>query len=735
MVHHQSVWSPRHVVIPPSGINPSSILIVFLCLLIQVHSGKRLRPIPSKTSRPKTHSSNFRPNHTLTSSPSLGGSSTSAATANTEELRIQMDEQIRVALGVRLEEWETAKPSRGPAAHFPIELDSTQLRQLIAIANRRPRANYSPEQAGQASIILMAAAGRGNSGITKLTGKARNTVSAWRGRFCERGIESIISAPVPPPAAETAPEAFELPAEMLEELEGKVRRLLEAEGMSGFLNHPLVQCAADTMASNRETVISPVDRTELIAIDQGREYSRLALQDQINHWAPGDVGKAVVHNSQVYSHRRVVPKLSDTTVGRIVIPRMTYRNQQTKQAIVPFDELLNLPRGQKSPLLARSEVRQAALDPYEPATETVEQLTQAHVAKRTAETMMAEASIDFEMFYATRQADPATEREVIILNIDRKGIRLTKKEQRRLNLRLKEPETDEKRRGPGRPAGKKMAVVTTVHSASRYLRTVDDVMKELQRTPEHRPRPPKLHNKRVWASLEKSLNEQVQEAFEEMIKRDPGKVKDWVMLMDGERWLRDQIREVFGPKLHARFTEILDFYHVLEYLWAVANAAHPQGKKKRQKAQQLVSRFSRLLLEGKVESVIVLLQLMVDSRRVSEQLISAVADCVSYFRERIPMMRYDIFLARGYPIASGVVEGACKNLVKCRFERSGMMWTVAGAEAVLKVRSVVLNGDLDEYWLLHREAERERLYGERAWQAVGHSASGTLPRSSVQISC
>ena len=72
-----------------------------------------------------------------------------------------------------------------------------------------------------------------------------------------------------------------------------------------------------------------------------------------------------------------------------------------------------------------------------------------------------------------------------------------------------------------------------------------------------------------------------------------------------------------------------------------------------------------------------------------------VAGSLHRNRER---MRYDLYLANGWPIASGSVEGACKNLVRDRFERSGMRWTIETAEAVQRLRAVYLSGDLDCYW-------------------------------------
>ena len=79
-------------------------------------------------------------------------------------------------------------------------------------------------------------------------------------------------------------------------------------------------------------------------------------------------------------------------------------------------------------------------------------------------------------------------------------------------------------------------------------------------------------------------------------------------------------------------------------------------------------------------------------------------------------MRYHEYLANGWPIASGPVEGACKNLIKDRMERSGMRWTEQMAEALVQVRAIYLSGDFDRYWDFHIKQDQRRLYP--AWTVV-----------------
>ena len=86
----------------------------------------------------------------------------------------------------------------------------------------------------------------------------------------------------------------------------------------------------------------------------------------------------------------------------------------------------------------------------------------------------------------------------------------------------------------------------------------------------------------------------------------------------------------------------------------------------------------------------------------------------NYLQRNRFRMRYDEYLAAGYPIASGVIEGACRYFVKDRMERAGMRWTVAGAQAMLDLRSTYVNGQWDDFQAYHIDEERKRLYPHQA---------------------
>ncbi|MDF1593140.1 MAG: hypothetical protein P1P89_16620, partial [Desulfobacterales bacterium] len=91
--------------------------------------------------------------------------------------------------------------------------------------------------------------------------------------------------------------------------------------------------------------------------------------------------------------------------------------------------------------------------------------------------------------------------------------------------------------------------------------------------------------------------------------------------------------------------------------------------------------------------------------------------CANYLLTYGPYVKYDHYLAKGLPIATGVIEGACRHLVKDRMEVTGARWSLTGAEAVLQLRALRSSHDFDEYWTFHESKEYER--NHRALYAEG----------------
>jgi hypothetical protein len=193
-----------------------------------------------------------------------------------------------------------------------------------------------------------------------------------------------------------------------------------------------------------------------------------------------------------------------------------------------------------------------------------------------------------------------------------------------------------------------------------------------------------------------------------MERRDPSESKTRVALTDGERALQIRV----NGKLNV--TLILDLMHVLEKLWRAAYVFHAEGSLDAE--IWVLDRTLRILL-GDVGQVVKGIRQSITKRGLSGAKGKTLAAVADYLYRNRTRMRYDEYLANGWPIASGPVEGACKNLIKDRMERSGMRWTEHMAEAIVQLRAIYLSGDFEGYWQFHIEQDQKRLFPS-AWSVV-----------------
>jgi len=252
---------------------------------------------------------------------------------------------------------------------------------------------------------------------------------------------------------------------------------------------------------------------------------------------------------------------------------------------------------------------------------------------------------------------------------------------------------------------KRMATVATVYTVAPFVRAPEDVIAEasctLARTP--RPRP---EQKRVWASLEKEPEQVIEEALAEARHRDPDYEKTWVALVDGNK---TQIRELrrMARKNNFDLTIIVDIIHVIEYLWDAGRAFHPASGLE---LENWVRHRLLEILRGKAGLVAGGMRRSATRRDLSSKARKPVDICARYLLNHSPYLRYDRYLSQGLPIATGVIEGACRHLVKDRMDVTGARWSLTGAEAVLRLRALRSSQDFDEYWVFHEAREYERTH-------------------------
>jgi hypothetical protein len=429
----------------------------------------------------------------------------------------------------------------------------------------------------------------------------------------------------------------------------------------------------------------------------------------------GDVGETVALPDGQTARRLpgARPRTYRSVFGDFTLRRTAYGTRAGQRiAFVPLDARLQLPASDYSYLLQQWDQALGCESAFARVGVTLFDVLGLKQSTDSLERMsrqMADAVHPFRL--ARPLPASADEGEVMVAQADGKGVvmRRPADEPKILGHRTKGQKANRKR----------MAAVGAVYSVGRVVRTPADVVASLFRDPvaerptaADRPRPVGKH---VWASLTVERDGIAVPGTDlvfawlagELGRRNPGGRREVVYLMDGQEALWDA-RRAYLPGANA--VEVLDLLHVTPRLWAAAHLFHREGS-----ADAVAFVRDRLyrVLAGQAASVVRGLRQMGTRRRLGGAKRKRLATICGYLAKNAPRMRYDEYLGKGYPIASGVIEGACRHYVKDRLERAGMHWTRAGAQAMLDVRSEFLNGDWEAFQQFRIDRETERLYPQR----------------------
>ena len=461
--------------------------------------------------------------------------------------------------------------------------------------------------------------------------------------------------------------------------------------------------------ASKEALRCRHEDVEEYAEREGREWTRRMLQGHYD--LRGAVERIVPvrgRDGVLRTFRRPSSRPMASIVGLLDIPRIAYQ-ARGGEGLHPMDAALNLPCELYSHVVRCAVAERAACDSYEEAATAISERTGVSIGKRQVEQMAARAAQDFDDFYALREVVEEATGDVLVLTFDGKGVPMRREDLRpatraaaeatlrRLRTRLTKGEKHHRKR---------MAQVAAIYTVTPHVRTVDDVLADLRpvHDVERERRRPRPRDKRVWASITKTPKAVIRDAFEDARRRDPSFRRTWVALVDGNR---DQLRLVkkAARKLGVTVTIVVDLIHVIEYLWKAAYAFHADGSKD---AEAWVQQRLMWLLQG--EAVKVSNNLLRNARlaKLKGAALKPVKTCLRYLRGVREHIGYDRALAAGLPIATGVIEGACRYLVKDRMERTGARWSLVGAEAVLRLRALRTSGDFDDYWAFHLEREHQR---------------------------
>jgi hypothetical protein len=447
---------------------------------------------------------------------------------------------------------------------------------------------------------------------------------------------------------------------------------------------------------------------ERVLEKKGRDLLRALLQDHLDVRAPGASAHPVrgsdgIARSRMHVHERNL----ETVFGTVTAQRAGYGREGTA-SLHPLDAHLNLPPDLYSHELRRRVAEEASKGSFDETKESIQRHTGGKVPKRQIEQLVARSAQDFDAFYERRQGGGEENTgSVMVLSVDGKGVVMRTQDLRDATRKAAaaRPHKLKTRLSKGEKRNaKRMATVAAVYTIAPFVRQPEDCLsaKTALLAPERvRPRP---EHKRVWASLEKTPKQVIEDMFQEAAARDPPRHKTWVALVDGNKPQIRLLRQT-ARKNRLDLTIIVDLIHVTEYLWAAGRAFHPEGSRELEPWVQ-----QRLLetLRGNAGHVAGGMRRSATLRGLAPTERKPVDACARYLLTYAPYLKYHRALDQGLPIATGVIEGACRHLVKDRMDVTGARWSLTGAEAVLRLRALRSSQDFDEYWMFHENCEYER---------------------------
>ena len=361
----------------------------------------------------------------------------------------------------------------------------------------------------------------------------------------------------------------------------------------------------------------------------------------------------------------------------------------------PLDDQLSLPERSYSDWVQERVSELSMTMTYDESVGVLAKWLGWELPKRSSQQINRDHAAYMNAYYDAQSVPevPATD-TILVISADGKGIRMTRKDS---------PPPEARRARGEKKTAKKEATVTALYMIEPYTRTAEDIIRALvpdgvsEKLPSSRPTPT---NKQVFGTLGGQTV-----AFEQLVKQvekhQSPQIEHFVALTDGNRGLKNRVQQDLPD-----FTLIVDLIHVTEYLWDAANAllgdTHPMRELWMQDAL-------RCLLEDDLDQL--LNHLTYHLTRLSKSKQTTLNPVIRYLTNNRDYMHYQTYLAQGYPIGTGVIEGACRHLVKDRFERAGMRWSLEGAQVTLNLRAVYLNGDWENFQRFRRQQAHQKRYG------------------------
>ena len=424
---------------------------------------------------------------------------------------------------------------------------------------------------------------------------------------------------------------------------------------------------------------------------------------------PGDLGETaelddgrVVKRSAVQHTRRLL-----TVFGEFLLPRWVYAQREgTKLELLPTDQRLQLPASEVSYLLQEWDQLLGVDQAFGRVREVIETILRIPQSVATLEHTNQQMAAAAPVFRESQgPVDLSKEGKILVVTEDNKGIPM---------VRPVEEKPAGAHRTKGEKANKKqMACIGCVYSVDRHERTPEELVATLFRDPDRAPtKAPEAQNKRYFVELSRERDGEMvrgqdlvfqQLAAEVKTRRQPGQLL--FHLCDGQESLETD-RYTYLPE-DAQTLDALDLMHVLPRAWEAAHLFHAEGSTQ---ASDFVRQDLLRILQGKVGVVVANWRRRGKRQGLTGAKKKTLARVCGFLAKNKHRMRYDEYLKLGCPIATGVIEGACRHVIKDRMERAGMRWKIAGAQAMLNLRAIYTNGDWTAFQDFRIELETECLY-------------------------
>jgi hypothetical protein len=423
---------------------------------------------------------------------------------------------------------------------------------------------------------------------------------------------------------------------------------------------------------------------------------------------PGDFGETFcLEERELRRSKELHVRRLLTVFGEFQISRWVYAQREGAAfEFLPTDQRLQLPASEVSYLLQEWDQLlgiDQAFGRVREVIETILRLPQSvDTLERTNQQMAAAAPVYRE---SQGPVDASKEAAILVVSEDNKGIPM---------VRPVEEKPAGAHRKKGEKANKKqMACIGCVYSVDRHERTPEELVATLFRDPDRpKAKPPVAQNKRYWAELSRLRDGDMvrgqdlvfqQLAAEIQTRRTPGQLL--VHLCDGQESLETD-RHLYLPT-EAPTVDVLDLMHVLPRAWEAAHVFHAEGSTQ---ASDFVRHDLTRILHGETGAVVTNWRRRGTRQGLTGSKKSTLERVCAFLAKNKHRMRYDEYLQLGCPIATGVIEGACRHVIKDRMERAGMRWKIPGAQAMLNLRTIYTNGDWTEFQDFRVTLETQTLY-------------------------